>query len=101
MDEPGLYCQVFGDTPRNRIVEFFLEMRDTDFGIADVARNLEMNKATAYNNAEELIGEGILVEARRIGRTQTYKLNRKSEKVKVMLRAFDELLRKQVLFAEH
>jgi len=90
--DPGMFCEVFGDTPRNRILEFFLAMRDVDYGIADVARNLEMNKVTAYNVTKELIKKEILVPYRILGRTQTYKLNKKNKIVKIMLKAFDMLI---------
>lgn len=38
----GEFCEIFGLTPRNRIIEFFLEMRGLDFSIGDVAKNLNL-----------------------------------------------------------
>src|SRR3989344_3570342 len=89
----GIFCETFGSTPRNRIIEFFLEMRETDYGLADVARNLEMNKATTYTIGHELIKAQFLTPHRFIGKTQTYILNRKNPKVKVLIKTFDSLLR--------
>ncbi len=93
MKEEGFFCQTFGSSPRNRILEFFLEMRDTDYGIADIARNLDMNKATAYAAAEDLIEKKILIPTRIIGRTQLYTLNKKDMRAKIVLYAFDQLLK--------
>ena len=50
----GEFCEIFGITPRNRIIEFFLEMRGLDFSIGDVAKETELNRATTYNTIEEL-----------------------------------------------
>ena len=88
-----VFCETFGDTPRNRIVEFFLELRETDYGLGDVARNLDMNKATVYTIGHELIKNQFLVPHRHIGKTQTYILNRKHPSVKVLIKTFDMLLR--------
>ena len=33
----GAFATMFGATPRNRILEFFLETRELDFSIGDVA----------------------------------------------------------------
>ncbi|MBI4141337.1 hypothetical protein HY484_00250 [Candidatus Woesearchaeota archaeon] len=85
--------EAFGDTPRNQLLEFFLEMRSTDFGIADITKELKMNKATAYNTAKELINRKIIVPCRIIGKTQTYKLNKDSILVKGLIKAHNELMK--------
>ena len=90
--EIGEFCKVFGDTPRNRILEFFLEGREIDFGIGDVAKETGLNRATAYNTMEELIGQGFIVPTRKLGNTQMYKLNKNKDEVKALLKAFDMLL---------
>ncbi|MBI4141097.1 hypothetical protein HY485_04645 [Candidatus Woesearchaeota archaeon] len=94
--ETGIFCEAFGDTPRNQLIEFFLEMRSTDFGLADVARELKMNKATAYNAAKEIIQRKIIVQYRTIGKTQTYKLNKDSILVKGLIKAHNELMKNLV-----
>lgn len=91
--EIGIFCEAFGDTPRNQLLEFFLEMRSTDFGIADVAKELKMNKATAYNVAKELIQRKIIIHCRIIGKTQTYKLNTQNILVKGLMKAHNELMK--------
>ena len=88
-----MFCEAFGDTPRNQLIEFFLEMRSTDFGLADVARELKMNKATTYNASKELIERKIIIPCRFIGKTQTYKLNKDSILVKSLLKAHNELMK--------
>ena len=93
LSEPGEFCKILGITPRNRIIEFFLEMKDIDYGIADVARNLEMHQATAYNVTKELIDNKILIPHRILGRTQTYILNKKNKVVKILIKIFNELLK--------
>jgi len=95
--ELGIFCEAFGYTPRNQLIEFFLEMRSTDFGIADVAKELKMNKATAYNSAKELIERKIIIPFRIIGKTQTYKLNMQNILVKGLIKAHNELVKNHLL----
>jgi len=93
----GIFCEVFGINPRNHIIEFFLEMRNTDYGIGDVARLLKMNKATTYNIARVLIKQKILLPKRTIGKTQTYVLNKEDIRVKTLMKTFDNLLKNTVM----
>ena len=93
VQEIGIFCEAFGDTPRNQLIEFFLEMRSTDFGIADIAKELKMNKATAYNASKELVQKKFIISCRIIGKTQTYKLNVQNILVKCLIKAHNELIK--------
>ena len=95
--EIGIFCEAFGETPRNQLIEFFLEMRSTDFGIADIAKEMKMNKATAYNAAKEIIQRKIIIPCRIIGKTQTYKLNMQNILVKGLIKAHNELVKNHLL----
>lgn len=90
----GEFCNTFGTTGRNRVIEFFLEGRELDFGLGDVAERTGLIRATAYNVADELLKEGILVLSRKVGRTQLYKLNLAEPKVKVFIEAFNMMLQR-------
>ena len=92
----GEFCEIFGVTPRNRVIEFFLEGREIDFSIGDVAREIGMNRATTYNTMEGLIEEGYLVPTRKVSGGQLYKLNEEKEEVKVLITAFNLVLRNVV-----
>lgn len=92
----GAFCEVFGVTPRNRVIEFFLEMRELDFTIGDVARETGLNRATTYNTMEDLIQEGYITPTRKVSGGQLYKLNIERREVKVLVDAFNLLLKKVV-----
>ena len=53
----GAFCILFGATPRNRIIEFFLESRDLDYSIRDIVKETGLNRATTYNTMKSLIKE--------------------------------------------
>jgi len=93
MESPGEFCKIFGATPRNRILEVFLEMRELDLALGDVSIDAGLNKATTYNTAQQLIGEGFILPTRKVGKIQLYKLNMKKPEVKVLIVAFNDVLK--------
>lgn len=89
----GEFCNIFGPTPRNRVLEYFLESRELDHSASDVVKETGLNRSTAYLILEDLLNEKIFVPTRVIGKTQLYKLNMEEKKVIALIRAFDELLK--------
>ena len=89
----GVFCKLYGDTVRNRVLEHFLANYETDFAAPDVASEKETSKPQTYLVIEDLVKEGILIKSRMVGRTQLYKLNRKSKMTLFLLKNFEESLK--------
>jgi len=90
----GEFCNVFGVCPRNQILEFFLEARSMDFSIGDVAIETKLNRATTYNEFNNLIKEGYIIPTRKVSGAQLYTLDLKKTEVKILIQAFDKVLKK-------
>ncbi|MBI2575068.1 helix-turn-helix transcriptional regulator [Candidatus Woesearchaeota archaeon] len=90
----GEFCQIFGATPRNRILEFFLDLRELDHSIGDVARETGLNRATAYNTMRKLVKSRYIKPARKVSGSQLYKLTMEKAEVKVMVQAYSLILKK-------
>ncbi len=88
----GAFCEVFGQTPRLKVLEFFLEGRELDFGIAQVAEDVEQSRATTYAVCDELIKQNVILPTRRIANAQLYKLNTSKPEVQILLKAFRMVL---------
>lgn len=91
--EHGNFCQVLGVNPRNAMIEFFIEGKELDYGIGDVAKELNLNRATAYNTLKELLKDKSIISSRKIGKTQLYKLNLKNKKNKLLIDIFHVILK--------
>ena len=87
----GEFCNIFGATPRNRIIEFFLEARELDYGIGDVAEFTGLNRATAYNVMTELIQDHYVVPTRKLSGAQLFKLNVQKQEVKLLIEVFNRV----------
>ena len=74
-------------------MEFFLEMRELDFSIGDVAKETGLNRATTYNAMEELVNEGYIVPTRKVSGGQLYKLDMSKEEVRILIKSFNLVLK--------
>lgn len=89
----GEFTRVFGATPRNRIIESFLEGRGADYSIGDLAEDTELTRATAYNTIGELIKQGYIKPTRKVSGAQLYTINTEKEEVKILIKVFNLLLK--------
>ena len=95
MEKPwGEFCEVFGITPRNRVMEHFLTMSSLDFSIGDIAIETKLNRATTYNVISELIEGNYLVATRKVSGAQLFKLNIENKEVKILLKAMNLVIDK-------
>jgi len=94
-DKPwGDFCEIFGVTPRNRILEFFLSLDGLDFTISDIAEEVRLNRATTYNTMKELINDEYIILSRKVSAGQLYKLNKNKLEVKKLLKVMDQIIDK-------
>ncbi|HLD05110.1 MAG TPA: winged helix-turn-helix domain-containing protein [Candidatus Nanoarchaeia archaeon] len=89
---PGVFCEVFGITTDNRILEYLLEAAELGISIGDMARDLEISRPKAYQAIYELEEKRYVKKHRVISKTQLYILNKENPHVKVLLRAFNDCL---------
>jgi DNA-binding IclR family transcriptional regulator len=78
MDETSSFRMVFGNTPIVKVIDFFLDNREFDYSLTDIAKNSDIGWSTLHLFWKDLVKLGIVVKTRRIGRAELYKLNLKS-----------------------
>jgi len=89
--EKSILLKMLGDSPKLRIIDFFLDNPFFDFTKKEVIEALSMNKQTFYKYFKEIEKDGIVEVSRKIGRAKLYRLNLKHPLV-AMLREFEEKL---------
>lgn len=92
-NEPGCYCEVYGITMENRILEYVLECSDSDWAVGDMARELKISRPKAYEVIADLEKRSVVKKTRILGRTQLYTINKESPLSKIYLRNFRECLK--------
>jgi len=94
-DYESILMRTLGDSPKLRIIDFFLDNPLFDFTKKEVIEALGMSKQTFYKYFPDLEKYGIVVVSRRIGRAKLYKINLKHPLVE-MLRKYEEKISQQI-----
>jgi len=89
----GFFCEIYGATIRNRVLEYLLENAGLDFAIGDMAEELGISRPKAYQIMEEFEKKGYVKKSRTVGKTQLYILNKENRIVKLFLKNFKECLK--------
>jgi AraC-like DNA-binding protein len=71
----SLLLRTLGDSPKLRIIDFFLDNPLFDFTKKEVIDALGMSKQTFYKYFEDIERYGIVKVSRRIGKASLYKIN--------------------------
>ncbi|HDM23877.1 hypothetical protein DRO02_03265 [archaeon] len=91
----SILIKTLGDSPKLRIIDFFLDNPLFDFTKKEVIEALGMSKQTFYKYFPDLEKYGIVKISRKIGRAKLYKINLEHPLVK-MLREYEKKISLQI-----
>ena len=86
-----LLIRMFGDSPKLRILDIFLDNPYFDFTKSEVIRELGMSKQTFYKYFKDLEELGIVKPTRKIGRATLYRINKEHPLVKKLNEIINEV----------
>lgn len=93
-EEKSIILKMLGDSPKLRIIDFFMDNHSFDFTKREIIEALGMSKQTFYKYFKEVESDGIVKVSRQIGRAKLYKINSQHPLV-VMLRELEEKMSMQ------
>lgn len=76
---------VFGDAPIVKVIDFFIDNREFDYSLTDIAKNADIGWSTLHQFWDKIVRLEIVTKTRRIGRAELYKLNLSSPLVKKLI----------------
>jgi len=91
----SLLIKTLGESPKLRIVDFFMDNPYFDFTKKEVIEALGMSKPTFYKYFVDIEKYDIVTVSRKIGKASLYKINLKHPLVK-MLRGYETKLSLQI-----
>ena len=91
-DEPTIFREIFGDTPKVRVLEYMLAGRELDHSIGDIAEGAGINRVTLFRLWPEIEKSKLVVHTRNIGNAKLFKLNIKNPYAKSLVELFDKLI---------
>lgn len=95
MAEKSIFLEHVGDTPRMRILQYFIEGRDFDYTLTDML-NAGVSWGTLNSLIPKLVELEIVVKTRKIGRATLYKINQQNVMVKQLITLYDTLILHQL-----
>lgn len=91
-DKPTIFREIFGDTPKIRVLEYLLEGRELDHSIGDIAEGAGINRVTLFRLWPEIEKSKLVAHTRNIGNAKLFKLNIKNYYAKDLIELFDKLI---------
>ena len=91
-DEPTIFREIFGDTPKVRVLEYLLGGRELDHSIGDIAEGAGINRVTLFRLWPEIEKSKLIINTRNIGNAKLFKLNIKNSYVLNLIEMFDKLI---------
>ncbi len=87
MENKSLLLQYMGDTPKLRIIDFFLDNRESDYSKKEIIEYAGISKTTFYKVWDGILEFEFLKTTRKYGKAQLYALNPDS----VLIQRFKDL----------
>ncbi len=75
VEDRSIFLGVFGDTPINRVLDFFIVHEEFDYSMKSIAENSGVGYATLKLFWENLEKNKIVILTRTVGKAKMYKLN--------------------------
>tara|TARA_Y100000310_G_C20648734_1_gene798176 strand:+ start:579 stop:908 length:330 start_codon:yes stop_codon:yes gene_type:complete len=85
MEHKSSFRVIFGDSPIVKVIDFFLENREFDYSLTDIAKKSDIGWSTLHLFWKDFVKLDIVKPTRRIGRAELYKLNEDSPLVKKLV----------------
>ena len=80
----SIYFELFGRSPQTRLMDLFLDNPFFEFSRPELIEALGMAKVTIYNVLPSLVQSDMVVNTRKVGNAQLFRLNGQSEDVKAL-----------------
>jgi hypothetical protein len=94
MEYKSSFRIVFGQSPIVKVIDFFLDNREFDYSLTDIAKNSDIGWSTLHGFWKDLVKLEIVTKTRRIGRAELYRLNSSNPIVKKLVELDNDISKK-------
>ncbi len=90
--EKTIFTQAVGATPKIKVLEFFIEGRELDYSLSDIAEGSGIGRTTLFRIWNDFEKLEFVKQTRTIGNAKLFKLNLENPFIKKLVGLFDTLL---------
>ena len=94
---PSHFIDIFGDSPINWVLDFFVVNDDFDYSMSDINKHTCVSYSTLKTLIPKLEKKEILIKTRISGKSPMYKLNKDFHPVKQFIKFYWSLTEKKVI----
>lgn len=91
--QQNVFTELFGQSPIAKVLEFLVANRTNDFSISDMAKQSSVGRSTMHDILPIMLNEGLLIHTREVGKAKLFKINTESQRVKLLIKFYNELRR--------
>lgn len=91
MTDDSIFLDYVGDSPRMRVLQYFIEGRDFDYTLTDLL-HAGVSWGTLNTLIPTLAELGVILKTRKIGRATLYKINHSNSVATQLIKLYDTLL---------
>jgi len=91
-EETTAFRELFGDTPKIRVLEYLLEGRELDHSIGDIAEGAGIDRVTLFRMWKNILKAEIIVPTRTIGNAKLFKINLENPRIRALGDLFDQII---------
>ncbi len=88
MEEKSVFLEREGYNPKNKVLDFLIISQEYDYSLRDIAKYSRISYPCIKQLKKELVKDKWIVQTRKVGKAQMYKLNLKSKKVQKFIDFF-------------
>jgi len=96
-EDKSLFLEYFGDTPQLRVLDFLIENFSFDYPMTQIASESKVSYNSIKIFFDNFVKAGILIQTRKVGKSDYFKLNTDTIFVKNLIRLDWSLIKKDVL----
>ncbi|MEK6913200.1 MAG: hypothetical protein AABW47_00835 [Nanoarchaeota archaeon] len=85
-ENKSLFLECFGDTPQLRVLDFLIDNHFFDFPMTEIARGSNVSYNSIILFFKRFIDSGIIIQTRKVGKSDYYKLNLENHFVKNLIK---------------
>jgi len=74
-DKMGILTRIFQTSTSAKIIDFFLDHKDLDYSLAEIAEHADISPQTVARDMPNLESIGVITNNRKVGKAIMYRLN--------------------------
>ena len=91
----SIFLQVYGDSPKLRVLDFLITFQEYDYSMKDIAKEAHVSYTLLKEFWPEFIKRGIVKQIRTVGKAKMFKLNIENAEIQLLEKFYWKVIEKE------